>query len=156
MRRLTPDQIRQSLDYLYIYESTSIGQDELARRFGLSQSQMSRRLALARRYRQEEAQQGLKIDLALAPGTEPDDDRPVVGGEDVEWLELVEAVPDMPSRGYYDLESDATSADGTTRFILVGTGRGGQPRRNRIGSGGHVDTGQRYETQKDGLKGGMG
>ncbi len=85
------------------------------------------------------------------------DPQPAVGGEDGVWLELIDGRDRQPAgHPYYDLASDQTSSDGTTDFVLVGTGRGGQPRRNRLGTGRHVDTGQRYRDDGDGLKGGVG
>ncbi len=90
------------------------------------------------------------------------DPQPVVGGEDVEWLELVdgrnaEHFEQQHIRGYYDLSTDETSHDGTTAFVVIGTGRGGMPRRNRLGTGRYVDSGQRYGRGEDnGLKGGVG
>ncbi len=85
------------------------------------------------------------------------DPQPVVGGEDAQWLELVDHVPIGSVHPWYDLGSDQTSSDGTTDFVLVGTGRGGQPRRNRLGTGRHVDSGQQYgRGEDDGLKGGVG
>ncbi len=92
--------------------------------------------------------------IANVRSAEPDDDRPEIGDEDAVFLELVDRSPSVPTRGYYDLQTDATSHDGTTDFVFVGTGRGGRPRRNRIGSGRHVDTGQSYCCKDDGMKGG--
>lgn len=154
--KLTTEDIYISLLWLEEMERAQISQRQMAVTVGLSESQFSRRLALARRYRQEEEKQGLRIDLALAPNTEPDDDRPVVGGEDVEWLQLVNQHEHPGDHGYYDLDTDRTSHDGTTDFVLVGTGRGGMPRRNRLGTGAHVPAGNRYRAEDDGLKGGVG
>lgn len=81
-------------------------------------------------------------------------DRPEIGDDDATWLELVDQPGD--ARPYYDLATDSTSHDGTGAFVLVGTGRGGVPRRNRLGTGRHVDTGQSYRPRDDGLKGGKG
>ncbi len=83
------------------------------------------------------------------------DPQPVVGGEDAQWLELVSG-PGPHPHPHYHLGTDRTSLDGTTEFVLVGTGRGGQPRRNRLGTGRHVDSGQRYRDDGDKLKGGVG
>ncbi len=83
-------------------------------------------------------------------------DRLEIGDEDATYLELVDRSPSSPTRGFYDLTTDQTSHDGTTAFVFVGTGRGGQPRRNRLGTGRHVDSGQRYGAKDDGLKGGKG
>jgi hypothetical protein len=91
----------------------------------------------------------------IRAGEPDDDDRPEVG-DDVDFLELTDHIPVHPRRGYYDLATDTTSHDGTTDFVFVGTGRGGQPRRNRLGTGRHVDSGQRYTAKDDGLKGGKG
>ncbi len=114
---------------------------EIAEMTGYTRQRVQQRVARARDTRAAEA-----------------DPQPMVGGEDVQWLELVDRLPGDASRGhYYDLATDATSLDGTTEFVLIGTGRGGQPRRNRLGTGRHVDTGQRYgRGQDDGLKGGVG
>ncbi len=112
---------------------------EVAELAGLSERTIRRRVADARERRET---------------GEFDSDRPEVGDDDVEWLELVERFSGYSGHGYYDLSTDTTSADGTTDFVLIGTGRGGVPRRNRIGSGQHVDTGQSYRAKDDGLKGG--
>ncbi len=94
--------------------------------------------------------------IAQVRSGEPDDDDRLEVGDDLDFLELTDHVPVHPHRGFYDLGTDTTSHDGTTAFVLIGTGRGGQPRRNRIGTGRHVDSGQRYGTADDGLKGGKG
>ncbi len=114
---------------------------DIASMTGLSQRTIQRRVARARDTRAAEA-----------------DPQPMVGGEeDGVWLELTDSVPLEPTHPYYDLATDATSHDGSGAFCLVGTGRGGQLRRNRLGTGRHVDTGQRYgRGQDDGLKGGVG
>ncbi len=114
---------------------------EIAEMTGYTRQRIQQRVARARDTRAAEA-----------------DPQPMVGGEeDGVWLELTDSIPIEPIHPYYDLATDRTSADGTSAFVLVGTGRGGQPRRNRIGTGRHVDTGQRYgRGQDDGLKGGVG
>ncbi len=84
------------------------------------------------------------------------DPQPMVGDDDAIWLELTDSVPPEPSRAYYDLTTDSTSHDGSGTFVLVGTGRGRGLRRNRLGTGRHVDSGQRYQDRDDGLKGGKG
>ncbi len=120
---------------------------DIASMTGLSQRTIQRRVARARDTRAAEA-----------------DPQPVVGGEDVEWLELVEERPRDAVRGYYDLATDQTSHDGTTEFVLIGTGRGGAPRRNRIGTGRIVRIESsngahepaKYRPPGDGLKGGVG
>ncbi len=112
--------------------------DEIAEMSGVSQRTVQRRIAQARE------------------AGEPDDERPEVGDEDALYLELVDRSPSAPTRGYYDLSTDDTSHDGTGAFVFLGTGRGGQPRRNRLGTGNHVDSGQSYRSKDDGLKGGMG
>ncbi len=158
MRPITAEQVRESLEWLDWYERGQLTQPELAKVIRISQGHLSRRLALARRYRLEEERQGLRIDLALAPGTGPDDDRAEVGDDEPVWLELVDRSDDArPSdHPFYDLATDRSSHDGTGSFVLVGTGRGGQPRRNRLGTGRHVDNGQRYRGEDDGMKGGVG
>ncbi len=112
--------------------------DEIAEMAGVSQRTVQRRVASTR-----------------AQG-EPEQDRPEIGDEDATYLELVDQPPNAPTRGYYDLATDDTSHDGTTSFVWIGTGRGGQPRRNRLGTGRHVDSGQSYRGKDDGLKGGKG
>ncbi len=112
--------------------------DEIAEMAGVSVRTVQRRIAQARE------------------SSESDDDRPEVGDKDADYLELVDRSPEHPIRGYYDLATDATSHDGTSAFVFIGTGRGGTPRRNRLGTGKHVDTGQSYRSKDDGLKGGKG
>ncbi len=112
---------------------------EIAEMAGVSLRTVQRRIAQARE------------------SDELEQDRPEVGDDDAEWLELVDGRPEHSlARSYYHLDTDATSHDGTTDFVWVGTGRGGPPRRNRIGTGKHVDTGQSYRSKDDGLKGGKG
>ncbi len=94
--------------------------------------------------------------IANVRSAEPDDERPEIGDEDAEWLELRDSTPEQAEKAWYSLADDSSSHDGTSAFVWVGTGRGGQPRRNRIGSGRHVDTGQSYKARDDGLKGGKG
>ncbi len=113
---------------------------EVAELAGLSERTIRRRVADARARREL---------------GEFDSDRPEVGDDDAEWLELVSGSGPHP-HPHYDLATDETSSDGTTDFVFVGTGRGGAPRRNRLGTGAHVDTGQSYRAKDDGLKGGKG
>ena len=104
--------------------------------------------------------------LAEARQIEPEQDRPEVGDADTDWLELRDAVPEGgSSHPWYRIgtkeeqltsgQGDETSHDGTTSFVFVGTGRGGTPRRNRLGTGRHVDMGQ-SQAGTSGLKGGKG
>ncbi len=112
---------------------------DIASMTGLSQRTIQRQVARARDTRAAANDHGADV------------------GDDSTWLELVDGGDRQPeSHPYYDLRTDQTSSDGTTDFVLVGTGRGGSPRRNRIGTGRHVDTGQRYRGEDDGLKGGVG
>ncbi len=111
---------------------------EIAEMAGVSLRTVQRRIAQARE------------------SDEPEQDRPEVGDAAADYLELVDRSPERPIRGYYDLATDATSHDGTTDFVWIGTGRGGTPRRNRLGTGKHVDTGQSYRSKDDGLRGGKG
>ncbi len=147
MRPIGVSEIEESLEWLDLYERTEITQSELAEILGFSQGHLSRRLSLARRYRQEQRRE---------QGVGSDDERSEVGDDEATWLELVDR-PSMESgHGFYDLATDSTSADGTGAFVFIGTGRGGPPRRNRLGTGRHVDSGQSYRSKDDGLKGGKG
>lgn len=53
MRPHTADDIEYDLNLLYLYEIEGLSQPEIARREGISQGHLSRRLARARRYREE-------------------------------------------------------------------------------------------------------
>ncbi len=147
-KALSIQDIEISMIWLEQMERAQITQVRMASVVGLSESQFSRRMSLARRYRQEQERR---------ESSEPDVDQPEIGDDDALYLELVdERLPESKRHDYYDLRTDATSHDGTGCFVHIGTGRGGPPRRNRLGSGKHVDGGQSYKARNDGLRGGKG
>ncbi len=132
----TPTQINLWLDLV----EDGWTKEEIAELAGVSLRTVQRRIADARERRES---------------GEPEQDRPEIGDDDAVYLELVDQPSDARS-GWYDLATDATSHDGTGCFVHVGTGRGGKPRRNRLGTGQHCNNGQNYKARDDGLRGGKG
>ncbi len=135
----TPTQVNLWLDLV----EDGWTKEEIAEMAGVSLRTVQRRVADARERRES---------------GEPGVDQSEIGDDDAVYLELVERVPDHDAgdAGWYSLQDDATSHDGTGCFVHIGTGRGGVPRRNRLGTGRHVDSGQSYKARDDGLKGGKG
>src|SRR6185312_16162927 len=101
MRTHTQEDLEFDLVLLRLYEAEGRTTYELATVAGLSQSQISRRLARARRYRQERDRREQEAERRIERDDEPDD---------LPFVALT-SDPGREVAGWYDLDTDECSID---------------------------------------------
>lgn len=156
MRPHTIEDIEYDLSLLWEKESEGITQAALARREGMSEGHLSRRLARARRHRVEL----LKQELESCDGYDDE------GTDELPYLAITDD-PAREARDWYEPESGLTSLDridDQTGNLIVGTGRvrignhnGTRLLVRSINGGRKTEEAiKQHQPDPEGLKGGVG